>query len=114
MPELIFYYSRENRWSVNALAAALEGERIKGLRLSFPATEEEFLRAALAAGPGTAAAVSFFTCQKKAAASLAARLRGRGLLLLAGGPHPSALPEEALAMGSTASCPGRVKRPWYP
>lgn len=99
MPELIFYYSRENRWSVNALAAALEAERIKGLRLSFAATEEEFLRAALAAGPGTAAAVSFFTCQKKAAASLAARLRGRDLLLLAGGPHPSALPEEALAMG---------------
>lgn len=99
MPELIFYYSRENRWSVNALAAALESERLKGLRLSFPATEEEFLRAALAAGPDAAAAVSFFTCQKKTAAALAARLRDRGPLLLAGGPHPTALPEEALAMG---------------
>lgn len=99
MPELIFYYSRENRWSVNALAAALESERLTGLRLSFPATEVEFLREALAAGPGTAAAISFFTCQKKTAAALAARLRDRGLLLLAGGPHPSALPEEALGMG---------------
>ncbi|MCM2268100.1 MAG: TIGR04013 family B12-binding domain/radical SAM domain-containing protein [Elusimicrobiales bacterium] len=99
MTEIIFYHCRENRWSVNALAAALEKAGIAGLKMRFPATAEEFLREAAAAGPGAAAAVSFFTSQKAAAGELARRLRGRGPLLLAGGPHASARPQETLEMG---------------
>lgn len=98
--KLIFYYSRENRWSVNALAGALAAAALPGLKLSFPGTAEEFRREVSAAGPRDAAAVSFFTCQRKAAAGLAASLaRPGGPLLVAGGPHASALPEDALAMG---------------
>ncbi|MBI5744061.1 MAG: TIGR04013 family B12-binding domain/radical SAM domain-containing protein [Elusimicrobia bacterium] len=106
MPKLVFYYSRENRCSVNALAAALLASHVKGLQLSFPATEEAFLKEAQAAGPGDAAAVSFFTSQKRSAAELAARLRGRGLTLIAGGPHTSAKPQEALAMGFDCAVTG--------
>lgn len=98
MPELVFYYARDNRWSVNALAAALR-QALPGLRLSFPGTAPEFIKAVKAAPPGSAAAVSFFTSQKREAAALAARLRGGPALLLAGGPHPSGCPEETLAMG---------------
>lgn len=98
MPELVFYYSRENRWSINALAAALR-QALPELKLSFPGASAEFVRAVKAAPPGSAAAVSFFTSQKRETAALAAKLRGGPALLVAGGPHPSGCPEETLAMG---------------
>lgn len=99
MPKLVFYCTRENRTSVNALAAALDAAGIEGLEMSFPGTRRGFVSEVLAAGPGSAAAVSFFTSQKKAAAGLAEELGGTGCALIAGGPHTSALPQEALAMG---------------
>jgi B12-binding domain/radical SAM domain protein len=99
MPKLVFYYSRENRTSVNALAAALDAAGIPGLELRFPGTRRDFAAEVLSAGPGSAAAVSFFTSQKRAAAELARELACSQAALIAGGPHASALPREALAMG---------------
>jgi B12-binding domain/radical SAM domain protein len=100
MPKLVFYYCRENRYSVNALAAALDCAGIEALEMRFPGTRRDFVSEALAAGPGSAAAVSFFSYQKKTTAQLAAELRARpGLALIAGGPHASARPQEALQMG---------------
>lgn len=103
MIKLVFYYPRENRCSVNALAGALETAGPKGLRAVFPGTPAE-LEAALREGPRarvTAAAFSFFTCQKKETAALAARARAAapGAILIAGGPHPGAAPLETLAAG---------------
>jgi len=102
MSSLLLYYSRENRCSLNALAGALEAARLPGLDLSFPGTPGELKTAVKAAGPGTAAAFSFFTAQRTQTARLVKDLRaaaGKDLYLLAGGPHPSAAPEDTLALG---------------
>ncbi len=99
---IVFHYSRENRYSVNALAGALETGGPPGLRAAFPATAADTL-AELSpdGGAGAAAALSFFTCQKTGAASLVKRLRksAPAAVLIAGGPHPSAVPDETLDMG---------------
>ncbi len=100
--KLIFHYSRENRYSVNALAGALETYGPPGLRAVFPATAAETLaELSRDGGAGAAAALSFFTCQKAGAASLVKRLKksAPAAVLIAGGPHPSAVPGETLDLG---------------
>lgn len=101
MNRLVFYYPRHNRCSVNALAAALEADPVPGLEAVFPGTPAEMAAELKGAGKETAAAISYFTCQKREAAALAARLRALApeAVLLAGGPHPSSAPLEALAAG---------------
>lgn len=103
MIKLVFYCPRENRWSLNALAGALEVSGLDGLNAVFPGTPAE-LAAELRAGPGddvTAAAFSFFSCQAAQYAALVKKLRGTapGAVFIAGGPHPSARPDETLAAG---------------
>ncbi len=104
MLSLVFYYCRENRYSVNALAGALEASGIKGIKASFPRTPAEMaseLRAASRSGTASIAAFSFFTCQAAATAALVKKLRGNapGALFIAGGPHTSAVPRETLSLG---------------
>jgi B12-binding domain/radical SAM domain protein len=108
MKRLVLYYSRENRCSMNALAGALEAAGPRGLQLSFPGTAAELKAAARAAGPGSAALISFFTSQKAQAGKLAGELRAAapGLALVAGGPHPSAAPQESLAAGFDCAVTG--------
>ena len=105
-PVFIFYYSKNNRASFNALAGALESSGPPGLELLFPETETDLLetvRTALDRGRRPAAGLSFFTSQASGARNLISRLRGRfgnDVAILAGGPHPSGAPEEVLAMGA--------------
>lgn len=102
LSRLVFYYGRENRYSVNALAGALETDGPPGLRAVFPGTPAETLaELSVGRGAGAAAAFSFFTCQKEGAAALLKKLKkaAPAAVLIAGGPHPSALPGETLAMG---------------
>ncbi|MBU2572782.1 MAG: TIGR04013 family B12-binding domain/radical SAM domain-containing protein [Elusimicrobia bacterium] len=102
---LIFYYTRENRHSFNALAGALEKAGIPGLNLSFPETEKKLIAEiakSLTARRITAAGFSFFTSQVPHMERLAAYLKnkfGDRLRLIAGGPHPSGAPKEVLKMG---------------
>lgn len=102
---LIFYYTRENRHSFNALAGALEQAGPPGTDLFFPETEKELLERAaecLKTRRATAAGLSFFTSQVPHVKRTLARLRksfGRRLTLIAGGPHPSGDPEGTLALG---------------
>lgn len=101
MKSLILYYARENRCSLNALAGAIGSCRRPGIKTVFPGTAAELKAALRAAGPGSAAAFSFFTSQKEQTAGLVEELRAAGCehYFLAGGPHPSAAPEETLALG---------------
>lgn len=101
MKSLVLYYSRENRCSMNALAGAIEASGSPGVKLAFPGTASELKAAMRAAAPGSAAAFSFFTSQKEQTCKLVRELRSAGGAhhFIAGGPHPSAAPEETLAMG---------------
>lgn len=104
MLKLFFLYSRDNRSSINALGGALEAFPVKDLKALFPCTITELsagLRGVSRPGAHTAAAFSFFTCQARNIAALVKKLRkdSPGTVLIAGGPHPSACPAEALEMG---------------
>lgn len=101
MLKLFFHYSRENRYSVNALAGALEAAGLEGVSADFPGTPAE-LTAALAGTRGpSAAAFSFFSCRKEETAALVRRLRSAspGTVFIAGGPHASSAPAETAALG---------------
>lgn len=106
MLDLIFYYTRENRYSFNALGGALESSGLKGIDILLPETEKaliENVQASLSKGHKTAIALSFFTSQAPHIERLIKHLRGRfgdRALILAGGPHPSGAPEEVRAMGA--------------
>jgi len=54
--------------------------------------------------------MTLFTLNALRGYRLAARLRGRGPLLVAGGPHPTVLPEEPLAHGFDVSVVGEGER----
>ncbi len=100
----VFYYSRENRCSINALAGALEPSRAEGVSALFPATSRGMasaLRRTSAEGLRAAACFSFFSCQRESTAAIVRVLRAQtpGAVFIAGGPHASALPEDALSMG---------------
>jgi B12-binding domain/radical SAM domain protein len=100
MLKLFFHYSRENRYSVNALAGAIE--HLKNVSAVFPGTAAEMEQCLRDAGQGPcAAAFSFFTSQKEQTSALVKRLRAAapGAVFIAGGPHASAAPRETLAMG---------------
>ena len=94
--KLALYYSRENRYSMNALAGALDAAGLDGVETSFPPDPARLAAELKGAG---AAAFSFFTSQKKEFAALARRAAASGAALIAGGPHASAEPREALDMG---------------
>jgi B12-binding domain/radical SAM domain protein len=100
MLNLIFYHSRENRCSVNALAGAIE--TLENVNAVFPNTPAALREALQRSARGvTVAAFSFFTSQKEETAELVARLRADhpGTVFMAGGPHASAEPQETLALG---------------
>ncbi len=104
--DLIFYYTRENRYSFNALGGALESSGLSGIDILLPETERtliETVHASLAKGHGAVIALSFFTAQAPHIERLIKRLRqrfGPGTPIIAGGAHPSGAPEEVLAMGA--------------
>lgn len=104
--DLVFYYTKENRYSFNALGGALESSGLASVNILLPETEKaliEDVRTSLAKGHKAAIALSFFTSQTPHIGRLIKRLRehfGGRALILTGGPHPSGAPEEVLAMGA--------------
>ncbi|MFA6433581.1 MAG: TIGR04013 family B12-binding domain/radical SAM domain-containing protein [Elusimicrobiales bacterium] len=104
--DLIFYYTRENRYSFNALGGALESSGLASLNVFLPETEKaliEEVRNSLTKGHKTAVALSFFTSQAPHIEKLIKRLRacfGARALILAGGAHPSGAPQEVRDMGA--------------
>jgi B12-binding domain/radical SAM domain protein len=115
MHTLIFYYHRLNTYSFNALAGALDsmpGSPASGsLPVALALTADDVClkaAAALANHSRAVVALSLMTCQFQDAAQLIGRLRqlrsesgsGERLVILAGGPHVTARPEEVLSAGA--------------
>jgi len=104
--DFVFYYTRENRCSFNALAGALEGSSLPGVDIVLPETEKalfEAVQTALTKRHTTVIALSFFTAQAPHIERLIKRLRahfGARVTILAGGAHPSGAPDYVLAMGA--------------
>lgn len=104
--DFIFYYTKENRCSFNALAGALESSGLPEVDILFPVTEKALIedaRTALAKHHRTVVALSFFTSQAPHIERVIRRLRahfGDRISIMAGGPHPSGAPDEVLAMGA--------------
>ena len=114
--DLIFHYTKDNRYSFNALGGALESSGLTGVDILLPETEKALAESALdslAKGHKTAIALSFFTSQAPHMEKLIKRLRGHfggRILILAGGPHPSGAPEEVRAMGVDLVIKGEGER----
>ncbi len=103
---LILYYTKLNRFSIAALAGALEPRlELRGLPISFPSDPARLrlaLRAALRRQDRVVVGFSLATPQMDGLASFLARLREdfpERVLWLAGGPHPSADPAGTLRLG---------------
>jgi B12-binding domain/radical SAM domain protein len=103
--EVILFYTKPNRYSFNALAGALETRGLIGrVRPRFPSTGDELvdLLDSVCKKARAVLCFSFFTTQLPQVGSMVRLLRerwGEGLLLLAGGPHPSGDPWGTLRMG---------------
>jgi B12-binding domain/radical SAM domain protein len=97
--DLVFYYTQLNRWSLNALLGAVED--FEYLNISF-ATNGSSLFQELEGKAQAVVAISCMTSQWNETRALAVSLRRKfekRVLLVAGGPHPSALPEECVRAG---------------
>ncbi len=113
---MIFYYHRLNRYSFNALAAAIDGEpELTELPIR-RALNPEDLRAACAATLGSSeraiVALSVLTVQRSEVRQLVAQLRmdhGTRPLIIAGGPQVTADPQEALEWGIDIVCRGEAE-----
>jgi len=111
---LVLLDSKANRHSLNALVGALESDRaLDGLGLRLPANEARLtqcIEELLCAGTRPVVGVSFATLQAPRVRQLMLRRvrtapPGREQLAplwIAGGPHPTAAPEETLRMGFNA------------
>ncbi|MBN2337585.1 MAG: TIGR04013 family B12-binding domain/radical SAM domain-containing protein [Acidobacteria bacterium] len=113
---VVFHYHRLNTYSFNALAGALDAAPgFERLRIDLPRTPAE-LCALTAERLGrvrrAVVALSMMTCQFEESAHLMTELRarwGNRVILLAGGPHASARPEEVLGAGADAVFAGEAE-----
>lgn len=103
---LVLFYHRLNCYSFNALAGAIDHDpSLSALHVDIALTSEQ-LRTMAASNVSqherTIVALSMLTCQSVAMRRIIAELRsdlGTRVVIVAGGPHVTACPEEALAMG---------------
>jgi radical SAM superfamily enzyme YgiQ (UPF0313 family) len=113
---LIFYYHRLNCYSFNALAGALDSSPDLSETPVTLATHAEALRAAVTAAlerhSRVVVCLSVMTCQFDSMRRLMRQLRSEGganLVLLAGGPHVTACPEDTLAAGADVAFRGEAE-----
>ncbi|MCS7199899.1 MAG: TIGR04013 family B12-binding domain/radical SAM domain-containing protein [Caldimicrobium sp.] len=108
MKALVFYYKRENRYSLNALLGAIEDLPYEDYQTSlyFFSNPEELLKglsALLENYDRVLLLVSFLTPQYWEIKSLLNKVKTLDLksklIILGGGPHATALPRETLALG---------------
>ena len=104
---LIFYYHKINSYSFNALAGAIDADDdIAGIPICIALTADDLreqVSTALRNHSRAIAAFSIMTCQLEEASRLILQLRvehGGRLIILAGGPHVTARPEDVLRAGA--------------
>ena len=104
---LIFYYHRINSYSFNALAGAIDTDAELadipiGIALTSDDLREQIFKALLNHSSAIVA-FSIMTCQFEETSQLIRQLRGEHdgrLIILVGGPHVTARPEEVLRAGA--------------
>ena len=104
---LIFYYHKLNSYSFNALAGAIDADtELADTSISIALTAEDLrerISSALQKNSRAIVAFSIMTCQLEEMSRLIGRLRneyGERLIVLTGGPHVTARPEEVLLAGA--------------
>jgi B12-binding domain/radical SAM domain protein len=113
---LIFYYHRLNTFSFNALAGAVDASTDFAAQKIELAMNEEQLHTvtsdALRRRQRVVLAVSVLTCQFEEMRKLIQRLRsdcGSRVMILAGGPHVTACPDEVLQAGADVAFRGEAE-----
>ena len=103
---MIFYYHRINSYSFNALAGAVDADaELADVPIGIALTADdlrEHISGALNNHSRAIVAFSIMTCQFEETSQLIRQLRGEHdgrLIILAGGPHVTARPEEVLRAG---------------
>ncbi len=102
--DFIFYYAPQNIYSFNSLAGALENAKSE-INVFFEQDSSNLSARAISSckkGRTPIVCLSFCTTQSKEMAKLLSHLRrdlGPKILIIAGGPHPSARPRESLLSG---------------
>ena len=103
---MIFYYHRINSYSFNALAGAVDADaELADVPIGIALTADdlrEHISGALKNHSRAIVAFSIMTCQFEETSQLIRQLRGEHdgrLIILAGGPHVTARPEEVLRAG---------------
>ncbi|MBY9006137.1 MAG: TIGR04013 family B12-binding domain/radical SAM domain-containing protein [Candidatus Lokiarchaeota archaeon] len=103
---LIFYYQKDNIFSFNALAGAIESDSyLNGINISFIRKQEDLvkeIKKLVSNNINVILGLSFFTTQIWDMAELINTLRkkfARKVLIIAGGPHPTGDPLGTLNMG---------------
>jgi B12-binding domain/radical SAM domain protein len=104
---MIFYYHRLNSYSFNALAGAIDADaEIADIPIGIALTADDLCKQisdALRNHSRVIAAFSIMTCQFEETSRLLRRLRGEHegrLIVLAGGPHVTARPQDVLKAGA--------------
>ena len=104
---MIFYYRRINSYSFNALAGAIDADaELADMPIGIALTADDLceqISVTLENHSRSIVAFSLMTCQLEETSLLIRQLRGeygRRLIILAGGPHVTARPEEVLEAGA--------------
>ncbi len=95
---LIFYYSKNNRYSINAILSALEQKEIINKLKIFLVSKENDLIKISNELLNPIIVFSFFTPQIWEIKEIISKINKKAVLI-AGGPHPTGEPEDTLKMG---------------
>ena len=116
MIPLLFYYHRLNRYSMNALAGALDSDpQLANEPIGLARTAEELKKAAaslLRLHDHVLVAVSMMTPQFEDMRHSLRQMRsdhGDRIIFIAGGPHATARPQEVLEAGVNIVCQGEAE-----
>jgi len=113
---LIFYYHRLNSYSFNTLAGAIDSDsELQDIPIGLALTEDRLRKLvadALKRSSHVIVAISVLTCQFDETKLLLRQLRtnhGERITILAGGPHVTARPEDALKAGADIAFRGEAE-----
>lgn len=96
---IIFLYNRFNRYSVNTILGAMESAGIYLPQISLCRDFNQIRQKLNSASKKTLVCISFATAQSDKTYEEIKSLKKNGVMLIAGGPHPSAMPQQALEKG---------------
>ena len=101
--KIILYYTNKNRYSMNALLGAMESEKSNNCEIILSKNGNDIENTLKDSKDRiNILAISFFTQQTEEIKKLISDLKEKykdKLLIIGGGPHSSAMPQEAISFG---------------